>query len=70
MAKEWSEFAAYNDSAQQTMIDKGVKVTELTEEEINVFIDCISSLKDTMFNETPETKEFYNKIQETIERVK
>lgn len=70
MAKEWSEFVAYNDSAQQTMIDKGVEVTELTEEEINVFIGCISSLKDTMFSETPETEEFYNQIQAAIERVK
>lgn len=70
MAKEWSEFVDYDDSALQTMIDKGVEVTELTEEEVSVFINSISGLKDKMFSETPETEEFYNKIQETIERVK
>ncbi len=70
MAKEWSEFAEYDASAQETMIEKGVEVTELTEDEINVFIDSISSLKETMFSEVPETEEFYNQIQETIERVK
>ena len=66
---EWAAFADYEAEATQGLIDKGVQITTLTDEEKQVFIDAISGIKDEMFAETPETEEFYNEIQETIARI-
>ncbi len=69
MAWEWADFASYEEEATQGLIEKGVSITTLTDEEKQAFIDCISGVKDDMFTETPETETFYNEIKKTIERV-
>lgn len=69
MEWEWSAFAEYDASALESLIEKGVQVTYLTDEEKAVFVDAISGIKDEMFADTPETEEFYNQIQAAIDRV-
>ena len=69
MAWEWADFPSYEAEASLALEEKGVKITELTDDEKQVFIDRISGIKDEMFEAVPETEEFYNEIQATLARV-
>lgn len=67
---EWKDFSGYEAGATEALIEKGVTITELTDDEKQVFIDKIAGVKDQMFEETPATKAFYEEIQEALERTK
>ena len=67
---EWKDFSGYEAEATEALIEKGVTITELTDDEKQVFIDKIAGVKDQMFEETPATKAFYEEIQEALERTK
>ena len=69
MAYAWDYFGGYEEEALAKLIESGVQVTELTDAEKQVFIDCIAPVKDQMFKEEPATEAYYNAVQEVLGRI-
>ena len=61
---QWGAYKNYEAEATEGMKDKGVKITILTDEKRQVFLDALAGIKEEMFTESPMTKVYYDKIQE------